>query len=132
MSFNPIKFSAKDSQEALARKLNNQLDIIARTMSQGNTTIVISGGTTVSSSSSSSSSNVKSGVQSVTAGSSAYVAFPVSFSTTPYVTFCAISGSDGSFGLVNTSNLTITTSGFTIPAADIIISGTIFYMAATN
>ena len=121
-----------------ATQLRNELLAISRTVVGNNaTTLIITGtdGSTVNSggsSGSTSTSTIKSGTQFVTAATAAWVTFPATFTTIPVVTLCFIAGTDGSFGSINTANLTITKTGFSIPALDIMVSGTIFYIATVN
>jgi hypothetical protein len=73
------------------------------------------------------------GTQSVTANTTCTITFPRGFATIPNITLCAISGtSDNSFGFINTENLTINKTGFTIDANDILQNGNIFYVAICN
>jgi hypothetical protein len=125
----------------LMNQLRNELKRISAAMSSSNgSTVVIAGvggnGTTVSTGSTDtggvitpSSDTVRSGVYSVTAGTDAYIPFPNIFTSAPTVVFCAVAGEDGSFGLINTLNLTTTIAGFTIPGEDILQDGNVFYIA---
>jgi hypothetical protein len=145
MPFNPNKYKLELPSDApkylleLTTQLRNQaLDISRAMASSTGTTLIISGtgGTTSSSTSSStggtSTSNVKSGTKFVSAGVADFVPFPTTFTTAPSVVFCAIAGTDGSFGLINTQNLTVATTGFSIPANDIMVSGNVFFIAHVN
>lgn len=70
----------------------------------------------------------QSGSASVTSGVAKTVTFTTPFASTPTVigTFC---GADGSSSAINSANLTISTTGFTMPLLDIIQNGTIYWSA---
>jgi hypothetical protein len=126
---------APDYMHDFATQLRNELKQVGiATAKTSGTTVIISGTSSSGGSSGggTTTNNVKSGVQSVTAGTSAWVPFPQTFSVTPIVTLVFISGTDGSFGSINTSNLSIQPNGFTINSADILVSGVIFYIATVN
>lgn len=118
-------------------QLRNEHKAISQAMaSSTGTTLIISGASTAVSGGGSSipvaSANVKAGTQIVVAATDAWVPFPTTFSTAPTVTLCFVAGTDSSFGTINTQNLIVTNAGFHIPAADIMVSGNVFFIAVLN
>jgi hypothetical protein len=122
----------------ITSQIRDELLAISRTAIGKSTTVVIAGtdstpGTNGSISSISPSAGIaKAGTQIVTAGTPAWVPFPITFTSIPKVTLCFIAGFDTSFGSINASALTVSTTGFSIPGAEIMVSGTIFYIAVSN
>lgn len=138
-----IPSDAPEYMHSCMTQLRNELTAISRTVVGQSTTVVVAGmGSTpgtngsLSSSSGTSTSNVKSGVKFVTAATATFVPFPTVngnpvFTVVPTV-ICAVSGVDNSFGFYNSSKLTVSTTGFIIPADEILVSGTITYLAHSN
>ncbi len=130
----------KDAPEYLKgvmTQLRNELKNISSAVasSTGSALVVVYPGIDSSNSGAtviSSSSNVKSGTSSVTSATEKFIEFASPFSVEPNVTLCAIAGVDGSFGLVNPQNLSVTVEGFLIKANDVLQDGTVFYIASSK
>jgi hypothetical protein len=119
---NQIRKELKDVGTAVSTSTGSTVIFAASNDAGGGSTVITLSGAT----------NIQAGTAVVLANTDKYVEFTRAFSTEPNVTFCAIAGDDGSFGLLNPSNLSITNEGFQIMANDVLQNGTVFYIAVVN
>jgi hypothetical protein len=132
-----VPTDAPDYLHSLVRQLQTELKNISVNVKSTNTSVMVVSAdvaTALTGGTGTTASTVKAGLGVVTAGTAAWIDFPVgAFTSKPTITLCFVaSSSDAGFGTINTKNLVVTKAGFNIPADEIMFSGSIFYVAVLN
>ena len=129
MSYSPIaRFNPNDSNEVWAKKLNDELLRISRTVKGATSTVVIaSSGTGGSAGGGSTTSNIKIGNVSIAVGTNTILFSGALLE--PYSVFIFFYDSNGNLTPMGNRSVTTSATGFTLVAD---VAGTVFYIAGSN